>query len=543
MGSILETAISGINAMMILIDKNNKKINKTPSKNAEKRVFLENTVQESNVNTVVKVKEIYDNYNDFIVEEKRKTNAQVKNEQTRVEQLFKLEDLLCEKSNIFNNLMSDLYLQIDKDILVDKKNIFNERIKAKLSNIMFSLKDFDRKLNFLEKDIKELVINNLQKVNDLINEIHDINININYIPMFKVPNRMENLIEKRENLVDELNDLIGVKVVKKDNNYQVFLNNGIALIDNNQKQNLIPLTSESDDRYISIGYVDERERTIKKIENMIPGAYLGALLKFKRVELANTRNKIGQLAVNFADNLNSHHILGHDMFGHVGKQIFNISNPEIIASSSNRSDPTISVQWRSISDAKDTDYLLYFKNNNWIVTRLADRTVIQPSIREDNNKTLINFDGIEFTITGYNADNNIFMIKPYSQTLNKLELLIEENEPFSFFSTNDVKNFSKHHAITIDKFRKEFLVNHEDTLDEAYQKFSKSIAYKANELEEEIPFKKNMIRILHDKTLSMSKDAEKDYQDINYQQECYLANVKVLEMAGKIFNEIIDCYS
>jgi len=545
MSSILNAAIAGINAMKIMIDNTVNKINNPAEKISGKRVILENTIQnsDSNTNTKVKVKEIYDNYNDFITEEKRKTEVQVQDEQTKIEQLLKLEDLLCEKSNIFNILINDLYEQIEKDIVVGQKNIINENIKNKLSNIVLAIQDFDKKLKFLEKDIKESVINNIEKVNSLINEIHEITIDIRYFPVLKLPNRVDSLIDKRDNLVDELNDLIGVKVVKGNDSYKLYLNNGISIIDNNQKQNLIPLTSKSDDRYISVGYIDNNDKIAKKIEDMIPSATLGALLKFRREELTDARNKIGQLTINFADSINSYHTLGYDMFGHVGKEIFKISQPEVISSSSNHSSPTISAKWVSTSNAKDTDYIIYFKNNNWTVIRLIDNTQVEPNIRTENNNLLITFDGIEFLIQGENSDGDIYMIKPYSKTLEELELLIDKNQPFAFSSTDDVNYPNRNNAMIMNKFHKDLLVDHKETLDEAYQKFSKSIAYKCNELEEEIPFKKNMVNILKDKKLSMSNNVEQDYQDLNYQQECYLANVKVLQIAENIFNEIIDCFS
>jgi len=543
MSSILNTAIAGINAMKIMIDNTVNKINNPAQKNSGKRVFIDHTTQHSNKQTSVKVKEIYDNYNDFIIEEKRKTEMQVEDEQTKIEQLLKLEDLLCEKSNVFNKLINDVYEQIEKDIVLDKKNVINENLTNKLSNLIISIKDFDKRLKFLEKDIKESVINNLKKVNSLIDEIHDVNIELHYFPISRVSHKSETLIEKRDNLVDELNHLVGVRVVKDHDIYQVYLSNGICLIDNNQKQNLIPLTSQTDDRYISVGYIDYHDNVAKKVEDMIPSAMLGALLKFRREELTHARNKIGQLTVNFADSINSYHTEGYDMFNHVGKQIFNISNPETIASASNHSDNTISAQWVSTSNAKDTNYIIFFKDNNWIVTRLSDHTVVQPSIQKENNNLSITFDGIKFTIQGENADNDIYMIKPYSKILEELELLINQNDPFAFSSTNDINYPNRNNAMIMHKFNHDLLVDHKETLDQSYQAFSKSIAHKCNELEEKLPFKRNMINILENKKLSMSNNIEDDYKELNYEQECYLANVKVLETAEKIFDEIIERYS
>ncbi|QCI19906.1 MAG: flagellar hook protein [Buchnera aphidicola (Brevicoryne brassicae)] len=539
MSSMLNSAIAGINAMKIMIDKTVNKIKHPNKNNPEKRIFLENTVQDPDFNSSIKIKEIYDNYNDFITEEKRKTNSQVQYEQTKIEQLLKLEDLLCEKSNIFNELINELYEQVNKDVILNQKNM----ISTKAQTIINAIEDFDKRLKFLEKDIKESVIKNINQINLLIEKIHDATIDIRYFPVEQLPNRIGSFIDKRDNLVDELNDLIGIKVVKDNDSYKIYLNNGICIIDNNHKQNLIPLVSKSDDRYISVGYIDENEKKVKKIENMITSSSLGALLKFRREELTNARNKIGQLTVKFAESINSYHTLGYDVFKHFGKQVFNVSNPEIISSSTNNSSPITSAKWISKNNANDTDYVIYFKNNNWIVTRLSDRTMLYPNVKyQDNDNLSITFDGIEFLIQGKNNDGDIYMIKPYSKTLEELELLIDENDVFSL--KNETNNLNRNNSFFINNVNREILFDdHQETLDESYQKFSKSIAYECNSLEEELPFKKNMANILHDKKVYMSNDIERDYQNLNYQQESYLANVKVLQIAETIFDEIIECYS
>jgi len=538
---MLNSAISGINAMKIMIDKTVDKINNPHKNHLERRIFLENSGQNSNFNPSVKIKEIYDNYNDFITEEKRKTNAQVQNEQTKIEQLLKLENLLCEKSNIFNELIDELDEEVKKDIFPNQQDPINTNISEKAKKIIFEIKDFDKKLNFLEQDTKDSVLKSIERVNLLIDKIHDATIDIRYFPIEQLPNRIDSFIDKREKLVDELNDLIGIKVVKGNDSYKIYLNNGICIIDNNHKQNVIPITSKSDNRYISIGYIDVNTQEVKKIENMIPNGSLKALLKFRKEELTDTRNKIGQLTVNFSDTINSYHILEYNFFGYPKKQIFNISDPEVISSSTNHSSTITSAKWISKKNARDTDYIIFFKNDRWIVTRLSDHTIVRPNINSTENNISLDFDGIEVSIQGKNNDNDIYMIKPYSKTLEKLELLEDPNETISLI--NNTNNPNKKNRLVIDYFNRNILFSEKETLDESYQKFSKSIAYKCNALEEELPFKKNMIRILDDKKVSMSNDIERNYQNLNYEQECYLANVKVIQIAESIFNEIIDCYS
>jgi len=228
---------------------------------------------------------------------------------------------------------------------------------------------------------------------------------------------------------------------------------------------------------------------------MIPSASLGALLTFRREDLQNAKNKIGQLTINFADSINSVHTLGYDILGNIGKQVFKISNPEIISSSQNQSYLPTSIKWVDTADAQDTNYIVFLKNNHWTVTRLRDHSVVEPDIYQQDNNTYITFDGIEFKIEGNDAEGNMYMIKPYSKTLNELELLIIKNDLFSISSSDDLNQKNRNNAIKIQHLHQEKIVNKKETLYESYLRFLKSISYKCNDLEEKVPFKRNMIEI------------------------------------------------
>lgn len=544
MSSILTSTITGINAIKILINETANKItNPNYKEPIRKNTFIENTVDESNFNSGVYIQQIYDDYNDFIREEKRRISERVQDEQTKIEEYLKLEDLFGEKSNIFNLLINQLYSSIENDIVNNNEHIFNENIEKNLQTIVKELKNFNDKLKFLEKDVKDSIEEKIKQANILINKIYDINIDIRFFPVAELPNRVDSFIDKRDELIDQLNDIIGVKVVKSNNTFKVCLNNGMCIIDDYKKQNLIALTSKTDDKYISVGCLDENDNTIKKIEHMIPSASLGALFMFRREDLQNAKNKIGQLTINFADSINQCHTLGYDILGNIGKQIFSISNPEIIPSSTNKSDPYSSIKWVNTSNAQDTNYMVLCKNNNWIVTRLRDRSVVEVDIYKQDNNTYITFDGIEFKVEGNNTEGNVYMIKPYSKTLDEMKVLVVKNNLFSISSSNDPNKKNKITAIKIYHLNQDIIVNKQETLYGSYTRFLKSISYKCNDLEEKVPFKRNMIEILKNKKLSESDNIDANYKNLNYEQKCYLANVKILKMAETIFDEIVDCYS
>ncbi|QFQ32517.1 flagellar hook protein [Buchnera aphidicola (Aphis fabae)] len=543
MSSILTSTISNINAIQILIDNTSEKVLNPNYRNSSERVSVENNIDESNANAGVRIQKVYDEYNNFIEEEKRKTSERVQDEQTRIEEYLKLEDLFIEKIHVFNDLMNKLYSSIQENIVNRNQNVFNEEIETNLKNIISELKIFHDKLNLLENDVRNNILEKIKKANILINKIYNLNIDIHYFPVKEAPNGIYKYIAERDQLVDELNDIIGVTVIKDNDNFEVRLNSGMSLIKNDKKKNLMILTSNTDEKYVSVAYWDENEKKLKKMEHMIPSGSLGGLFSFRREELKNAKNKLGQLTVNFADSINENHTLGYDLLGNIGKQVFNISEPQIISSSKNQSNPFTSIKWMSTNEAEDTDYVVSMRNNHWIVQRLRDQTIFEPEIYQNNNNTYLTFDGMELKIEGNNNEGNMYMIKPYAKTLDELELLIVENSPFAFSSTNDISQQNKNNAIIIQNLNKDKLVNKKDTLGMSYLKFLKSISYKCNDLEEKVPFKRQMIKILQNKKLSVSDDINEDYQKLSYEQKCYIANVKILKMAESIFNDIIDCYS
>ncbi|WP_348769333.1 FlgK family flagellar hook-associated protein [Buchnera aphidicola] len=543
MSTILTSTISSIDAIQILINNTSAKVLNPNSQNKSERISIENNIDESNIDAGVKVQKAYDEYNNFIDEEKRRTSERVQDEQTRIEEYLKLEDLFVEKIHIFNDLMMGLNSSIKENIINKNQNVFNEEIENNLKHIVGELKNFNEKLTFLENDVKNTISEKIKKANILINKIYNLNIDIRYFPVKQAPNGIYKYIDQRDKLVDELNDIIGVTVIKDDHTFEVRLNNGMSIIDDNKKTNFIVVTSKTDDKYISIGYWDDNNKQLKKIEHMIPSGSLGALFSFRREELQNAKNKLGQLTINFADSINENHTLGYDMLGNLGKQVFHISQPEIISSSSNKTNPFTSIKWMSTSDAQDTNYIVSMKNNRWIVQKLSDQTMFEPEVYQNNNNVYLSFDGMELKIEGNNNEGNMYMIKPYAKTLDELELLIVEDSPFAFSSTNDVNQQNKNNAIIIQNLNKDKLVNKKDTLGTSYLKFLKSISYKCNDLEEKVPFKRQMIKILENKKLSMSDDISEDYKELSYEQKCYLANVKILKMAESIFNDIVDCYS
>ncbi|WP_422667264.1 FlgK family flagellar hook-associated protein [Buchnera aphidicola] len=547
MSSIFTSSMSGMNAMQDLIDGTIAKMN-FPKPGSTYQPILENNIDPFSFNPGINVTQVYDHYNDFITEEKQQNYTKISEDQTHIDQLMKIEDLLDDKSDVFSTKVNELYDQIKEDIIVNHNTQINESIAQKLSNVTVEIKDFDKKLSFLENDIKNCIQNYIAQADEIANKISEINKHLESIPARDRTGKKNPILREREFLETELQKLIGVKITKSEKDYNIALQNGQSLVHNSEHHNIYSITNPKDPKYISIGYKHNNTRTlvIDEIEPVISTGSLGALFKFKREELLNTRNKIGQLSINFIDSINSYHMLGYDKDGRLGQQIFKMDDPEVTSKQSSVPSQLVSATWSSSSNAKASNYQVKFHHDEWTITRLLDNQIIQPTkFNQDNNfgSTSLSFDGITLNINGTSHEGDTYDIKPYAKTFEQLQVISDRNAPFAFSSTNDLNQINRNNALIMQKLNEDPLVNQTETLHESYNNFTKAISYKRHTLENGLGFKEKIVDVLHDKQDAMSQDIEKDYQDLVQEQKCYEANSKLFKIAEKILDDIITAYS
>ncbi len=65
------------------------------------------------------------------------------------------------------------------------------------------------------------------------------------------------LLDVRDRLVNEVNSLVGVKVIEQNGNYNVTFANGLPLVTGEKANRLEAVPSSKDDSRFSIGFVGE----------------------------------------------------------------------------------------------------------------------------------------------------------------------------------------------------------------------------------------------------------------------------------------------
>lgn len=78
-----------------------------------------------------------------------------------------------------------------------------------------------------------------------------------------------------------------------------------------------------------------------------------------------------------------------------------------------------------------TDYKISFKDNQWQVTRLASNTTFTVVPDADGK---VSFDGLELTFTGTPKPNDSFTLKPVSDAIVNMDVLITDEAKIAMAS-------------------------------------------------------------------------------------------------------------
>src|SRR5699024_7566112 len=124
------------------------------------------------------------------------------------------------------------------------------------------------------------------------------------------------LLDQRDQLFAELNELVSVKASEQDGKYNLIMGNGQVLLGANRVYPLQTQPASDDPTRVSIAYtVQDGAGNLVNIEmedHRITGGKLGGLLKYRNDTLNPVQNELGRLAVGLAMAVNEQHKAGFD---------------------------------------------------------------------------------------------------------------------------------------------------------------------------------------------------------------------------------------
>lgn len=312
-------------------------------------------------------------YSEFIERQVTRSESQASYYDQYLESVKQINNILGDRTVGFSSV-AQAFFSAWGDLSDDATSISaRQAIISSANTLADNLNATGEYLQSLQDGVNSDITSMVGKINSYAKNIAALNENIanSQVNDNQAPN---DLLDQRDQLVSQLNQLVGANVIKDPTtgSYNVFLGNGLLLVSGSVASSISAQSSPYDPTRVEV-FDANGGAQLSGISGLF-GGKLGALLDYRSDTLDAAQNALGQIAISLSQSVNDQHQLGQDLNGNAGGLFF--SDPsgfaKTFANSNNTGDGAISTTINDASALTTSDYKLSFSSGVYTLTRLAD---------------------------------------------------------------------------------------------------------------------------------------------------------------------------
>lgn len=480
-------------------------------------------------------------YDAFITNQLRAAQTQSSGLTTRYEQMSKIDNLLSSETNNVSTSLQGFFTSLQTLVSNAEDPAARQALIGKADGLVNQFKTTDQYLRDQDKQVNIAIGASVDQINNYAKQIASLNDQISRLTGVGAGASPNDLLDQRDQLVNELNKVVGVEVSVQDGGtYNITMANGYSLVQGSSARQLAAVPSHADPSRVTVAYVDATAGEIEIPEKLLTSGTLGGMLTFRSQDLDQSRNTLGQLALAFADAFNKQHQAGFDATGAKGEDFFAIGKPLVLSNTQNNSDAAIKAEVINGSQVLATDYTITWQGaGKWQVTRLASNTsfTVEPDAAGN-----VEFDGLKLTFSGTPKDNNSFTLKPVSDAVVNMDVKVKDESQIALAQeagAGDSDNRNGQKLLDLQSNGK--TVGGAKSFNDAYATLVSDVGNKAATLKTSSTTQNNVVTQLSNQQQSISGvNLDEEYGNLQRFQQYYLANAQVLQTANTLFDALIN---
>lgn len=546
MSSLINSAMSGLSAAQAAL---NTASNNIASYNVAGYTRQTTVLTSSNstltgsgyVGNGVTVTGVQREYDAFITNQLRAAQNQNSGLTTRYEQMSKIDDVLSDTTNSLSSSLQSFFSSMQTLVSNASDPSSRQALLGKADGLVNQFKVADQYLRDQDKQVNLSIATSVDQINNYSKQIANLNQQISKLTAVGAGSSPNDLLDQRDQLVSELNKVVGVEVSTQDGSYNVSMGNGITLVQGKEARQLAAVPSSADPARTTLAYVDKIAGNVEIPEKQVTTGSLGGLLSFRTQDLDQARNTLGQLALSFADSFNQQHVKGFDADGDAGEKFFNIGGPSATSNSKNSGDATLTAAVTNSSAVQATDYKVAFDGTQWNVTRLSNNTTI--AVTPDTTDGTLNFDGLKVSInngsTGAKKDDS-FTIRPVSNAIVNMSVAVTDESKIAMAGAAGNGASDNRNGQDLLKLQSAKVVGGNKTFNDSYATLVSDVGNKTSTLKTSSATQTNVVTQLSNQQQSISGvNLDEEYGNLQRFQQYYLANAQVLKTASTLFDALL----
>ncbi|PLR29461.1 flagellar hook-associated protein FlgK [Chimaeribacter coloradensis] len=544
--NLINTAMSGLNAAQAALSTASNNISNvtTAGYNRQTAVISQNTgtnTAQGYIGNGVVTSGVNREYNQFIVNQLRSASTTNSALTAYSNQVSQIDDLLSDSTNSLSTTMQTFFTNLQSMVSNPGDDAARQTVLGSSQGLANQFQSTDKYLKDMESGVNQQISDNVDLVNNYAKQIATLNNQISRArgAAGSEPNA---LLDQRDQLVSELNDLVGVSVTQQDGDtMNISVAGGLMLVQGGNAYNLEAVPSNSDPSRLTIGY-NRGTGTSEVPESQITTGTLGGLLSFRSESLDTARNQLGQLAVTLGDQFNQIHEAGYDLEGDEGGAFFSFTGPTTLGNVKNSGTADMTATYTDTTKVQASDYTLKYSGSSWSVTRVSDGAAISATTGTDSNgNPSLSFDGVSVSVSGSAATGDSFTLKTVSNAAGNFNVAITDSSKIAAASTATSGVSDNRNAQKLLDLQTSKVVQGKTTLSGAYASLVSDIGNQTSTAKLNNTTQGNIVTQLTAQQQSISGvNLDEEYGDLQRYQQYYLANAQVIQTAGTIFNALMD---
>ncbi|HBH68043.1 MAG TPA: flagellar hook-associated protein FlgK [Erwinia persicina] len=547
MANLINTAMSGLSAASAALNTTSNNITNYAVTGYSRQTTVlaqaNSTLSGNNYyGNGANVSTVYREYDQFITNQLRAASAQSSAITTQYGQVSSLDDIFSSTTNTLSTNMQDFFSSLQTLSSNASDSSARQAVIGKAQGLVNQFQVTDTYLSNLDSSVNTSVKSTVDQINNYAKQIANVNQQITKLKGAGAGSEPNNLLDQRDQLVSELNKLVGVSVNQQNGgSYNISIGNGISLVQGDTYSQLAAVPSSADPARTTLATVDPATgQKTQFSEKLITTGSLGGLLAF-RSDLDGARNQVGQLAMALGSSFNAQHMQGKDSDGDAGGAFFSLGTPSVLANTNNTGGASLTATWSDTTRVQASDYSVSYDGTNWTATRLSDNT--KSAVTVDATAKTLSFDGLSVAYDQLPASKDSFTIKPVSSVVSGMSVLVtEESKLAAASSTGGASNNENVQKLL--GLQTANVINGKSTLTQGYASLVAQVGNKASTLETTSKTQTAVVTQLTNQQQSVSGvNLDEEYSNLTRYQQYYMANAQVLQTASTIFQSLIGAVS
>lgn len=409
-------------------------------------------------------------------------------------------------------------------------------------NLVTQMNELSSFLEARANDVNIQVTTTVEQINSYVARIRDLN---NQIAAAKASNSGQppnDLYDQRDQLVSEMNQFVGVRVIDQDDKFSLSIGNGQVVLSGDMIFPLQAVQSASDPSAIVVAYTSPTgvpgvTVPVELRDDVIKGGSLGGLLQYRSESLIPLQNDLGKMAVGLAKAVNALHSQGVDLNGNPGGDFFTLGPVAAIPHARNLGTGEIDIDFSDINALTGSDYDISFDGTNYTIKRMPGNSVAYTG---PGTPPLV-VDGMELTLSGTPQPGDRWQLQPTRYAASDLQLNVTDP---SKVAAADVAGGTANgeNALKLAKLRNDKVMgNGTVSVNEAFSQLVSKSAVKAQQVGTAAKAQANLITQNFKAQQNVSGvNLNEEYMNIQRYQEQFRAAAQVIDAGTVLFDTLLS---